>query len=451
MGMFDALLKWFGRRRETPSEDGFVTLNHRAPLRSEEVAGRMPEGALLCREAVVGRDQRVAGYRFQLRESTRNRIRRSSRIVHHVYAEVLVGGLVQSDIPRLLGHRLAFVEIPDSFLTHASLQRLPPDNTVIVAVGLDDPAGSPSERELVEAIASLHAAGYRTGLRSECTQGVPQALAGLLDHILVSGADFEPTACENLFTTLLTMPRAPASVAIDLATLDDFQYFHALGAQCFHGAFVSRREQWAHTELSQDLVQAHPLLEALQREAPDAEIVAITKRNPAVALRLLRYVNSAASGVERRIDSIEQALQLVGRARLARWVTMVLFSAHPDHGRSAAALETALVRARMLELLGQHTGRDAETLFLVGLLSLVDVVFRTDIGPALNVLAVSDEIREAIVERRGRLYPPLALACAWEVGDVDAVGAAAAECGVSSQQAADLHLQALRWALEVRD
>ncbi|AUN94950.1 EAL and HDOD domain-containing protein [Pseudazoarcus pumilus] len=451
MGLFDALLKWFGLRRESPREDGFTTLNHRAPLRSEETAGRMPEGALLCREAVLGRDQRVAGYRFQLRESTRNRIRRSSRIVHHVYAEVLVGGLVQSDIPCLLGHRLAFVEVPDSFLSHASLQRLPSDNTVIVAVALEDPADAPSGRELIDAITMLRSAGYRTGLRSECAQDVPQGLVGLLDHVLVSGTDFDPVACEQLLTSLRAMPHPPACVATDLATLDDFQYFHALGAQCFHGPFVSRREQWEQTELSPDLVQARPLLAALQRDAADAEIVALTKRNPAVALRLLRYANSAASGVERRIDSIEQALQLVGRARLARWVTMVLFAGHPDHGRSAAALEAALVRARMLELLGQHAGRDAETLFLVGLLSLVDVVFRTDIGRALDVLAVSDEIREAIVERRGRLYAPLALACAWEDGEVDEVTARAAECGIGPQQAADLHLQALRWALQVRN
>ncbi|MBA4743042.1 MAG: HDOD domain-containing protein, partial [Azoarcus sp.] len=323
MGLFDALLKWFERRRETPREDGFATLNHRAPLRSDEAAGRMPQGALMCREAVLGRDQRVAGYRFQLRESTRNRIRRSSRIVHHVYAEVLVGGLVQSDIPRLLGHRLAFVEVPDSFLTHASLLRLPPDNTVIVAVGLDDPEGCPSERELVENLASLRAAGYRTGLRSDCMRGVPETMVGLLEHVLVSGNDFEPAACERLVASLRARSRPPALVATDLATLDDFQYFHALDAQCFHGPFVSRREQWAQTELSPDLMQARPLLEALQREAADAEIVAITKRNPAVALRLLRYANSASSGVERRIDSIEQALQLVGRARLTRWVTMV--------------------------------------------------------------------------------------------------------------------------------
>jgi len=67
------------------------------------------------------------------------------------------------------------------------------------------------------------------------------------------------------------------------------------------------------------------------------------------------------------------------------------------------------------------------------------------------VLAVSDEIREAIVERRGRLYAPLALACAWEDGEVDEVTARAAECGIGPQQAADLHLQALRWALQVRN
>ena len=51
---------------------------------------------------------------------------------------------------------------------------------------------------------------------------------------------------------------------------------------------------------------------------------------------------------------------------------------HPAHikqGRAAAALESALVRARMMELLAaQSAPTQQEALFLTGLLSLADVV-----------------------------------------------------------------------------
>ena len=95
--MFRALFGWlFGRKPASPpaapsQAEGFRRLQREAPLRAEEPrAGAADAGAtFLCREAVLGRNQRIAGYQFMLQEATRARIRHSSRKIHHVYAEVL--------------------------------------------------------------------------------------------------------------------------------------------------------------------------------------------------------------------------------------------------------------------------------------------------------------------------------------------------------------------------
>ena len=109
--MFRALFGWlFGRKPASPpaapsEAEGFRRLQREAPLRAEEPpAGASEAGAtFLCREAVLGRNQRIAGYQFMLQEATRARIRHSSRRIHHVYAEVLVRSLVNADIGELLG------------------------------------------------------------------------------------------------------------------------------------------------------------------------------------------------------------------------------------------------------------------------------------------------------------------------------------------------------------
>lgn len=444
--MFDALLKFFRRSPAGHPDEGIRSLDHHAPRRDASQESTPQATTVLCREALLGRDQRIAGYRFLLRESLRNRIRHSSRAVHHVYAEVLIGNLLQTDVLRLLGHRLAVIEVPDSFLAHDSLRRFPPANTVfsLLRVSRDDDAS------VLAAIRELKTAGYRIGIHAAAPEDIPPALRPLLDLIVIDSLRGDPGDIRRLVDRMGGLARNAAIAAINLETIEEFGYLHSLGATYFHGPFVTRREAWTTSDLSPDVLQARPLLDAIRCDAAHEEIVELVKRNPAIALRLLRYVNSAALGQEREVESIERAVHIVGRQQLLRWVMMVLFSRHPDTGRSHAALETAMVRGRMLEHLAAHNGRDAETLFLVGLLSLVDVVFRVDMRRALDALGVAQEVRAAVTDDVGPDAAMLALAIAWERGDAAAIEIRGAECGISAESAAEAYMQALWWALDVR-
>jgi EAL and modified HD-GYP domain-containing signal transduction protein len=138
--MLKALFGWLFGHRPTlpappsptpaappPDDPGFRKLNRDAPLRTDAPTNP-PAGeptTFLCREAILGRNQRIAGYQFMLQEGAHARIRHQTRRVHHLYAEVLVRSLASADIGELLGHRIAFIDVPDSFLTDPSLVRLP--------------------------------------------------------------------------------------------------------------------------------------------------------------------------------------------------------------------------------------------------------------------------------------------------------------------------------------
>lgn len=448
--MLKALIDWLrGTPRATAApQTGIDDLNRRAPLRGDPATLAGTTSTLLCRETLLGRDQRIAGYRFMLRESTRNRIRRSSRVVHHVYAQVLTGSLLQADVPRLLGHRSAVVELPDTFLRDGSVRRLPARNTVVALERI--PGEAPADPATLQPqIRALRSAGYRVALHATGPNDIAPMLRDDIDLVIVDSAGADPDRMRALYAELTGSPRRIGTLALNLDSLDDFHFFHALGTTWFHGPFITRREDWSTRELEADVANARPLLEALQRDAANEAIVTQLKRNAAIALRMLRHANSAASGLSREVHSIEDALHLVGRKRLLRWVTMALFTASTPGGRSHAALETSLVRARMLELLGEASGRDSETLFLVGLLSLVDVVMQVDMHKALDALAVADDIRAAVLEDAGEHAPMLRLAVAWEQGDNERIETLAAACGISSETAAEAYMQALWWALDV--
>lgn len=403
----------------------------------------------LCREAVLGRDQRIAGYQFMLREATRNRIRSGGRRIQHVYAEVLVRSLAQADIGPLLGHRSALLDIPDSFLEHPSLLDLPPANTVFVVTrvhGVDAAARG----TLSATMRKLRGRGFRIALPVEELLGESPDLLADADFTTLPAAATDPErTCELLRNMHIAKPDIQI-IARELPSQEDFAMCHALGASWFQGPFVTRREDWQGNRLGTNSARLAALIARLRSDADTSELVELLKQDAALSLRLMRYINSPAVGLIRELASIESALLQLGRDRLYRWLLLLLFASDKGSPRKSAALENALVRARLMELLGEdRSHRERESLYLVGLLSLVDVILELPLNEAVRSLGVAREVEVAVVEGTGPMADLLHLAVACEAGAREDVEEAAARCRISPGEANRRHLQAFSWALEI--
>ncbi len=459
--MFKAFLEWlFGSRRPAPAaarpampeRRGFEALNRDAPLREDASATQHAAAqtdTFLCREAVLGRDQRIAGYQFMLQEATHSRIRHSSRRVNHLYAEVLVSNLVRADIAQLLGHRLAFIEIPDSFLAHPSVDALPARNIVLLpTLHADD--GAPSPTELRESVERLRAAGFMLAIPDPAVAVEFSPLLPLADVVILHAPALD--ARRGLQLSGLIAEAAPNARLLirDLPSLEEFRFCYKLGASLFQGPFITSREDWSERDLAPSTVRITSLIGRLRGDADTRELAALLKQDAALSLRLLRYINAAANALPERVSSIERALVMLGRDKLYRWLILLACSTESGE-RSSAALENALVRARLMEtLLAASPPAEREALFLTGLLSLVDVVMQVPMERAIGPLALDGEIVGAIRFGEGRYAPLLELAIACEQPEAGRVQLAAERCGVSPQQASERHMEALAWAMEIQ-
>lgn len=457
--MFSTLFGWlFGRKRapQPPAADerkGFEQLNRNAPLRTE-AADEDAEGAgrgFLCREAVLGRNQRIAGYQFMLQEAVRARIRRSSRRIHHVYAEVLVHDLAHADIGELLGHRLAFLDLPDSFLSHPSLLGLPAANVVIMPT-LHDDEGAPEPAALHKTVESLRQRGFRLGLPDPSVVPEFAHLLPMASFIIAPAHGLDPRRGLRLSNIALEIADNARLLIRDLPSLDDFRFSYKLGAALFQGPFVTSREAWEDRDPGPSTLRIGVLIARVRADADTRELAELFKQDAALSLRLLRYLNSAAIALPQRVSSIEHALALLGREKLYRWLVLLVCSADADNERGSAALETALVRGRMMELMGaSRTAGERDALFLVGLLSLVDVIMQVPLEKALAPLALSPEIEAALREGSGPHAALLELAIACERADSEQIRELASRCAISPEQASECHMQALGWAMQLQE
>lgn len=196
-------------------------------------------------------------------------------------------------------------------------------------------------------------------------------------------------------------------------------------------------------------------LQLVQKVAADAdthEIEALLRQDPTLSYHLLRLVNSLGMGTGRRITSFSQAILILGRQQLRRWLNLMLFAARQGDLRSAMLLSRVAVRARTLEQLAKSRGFDKtiqEQGFMTGMFSLLGVLFGLPLGEVLAPLAISDAVQGALLEHSGELGAMLRLVEHAEDGDFEAMAGELAAMQVPSEEYNRVVADAYVWMLGV--
>jgi hypothetical protein len=161
------------------------------------------------------------------------------------------------------------------------------------------------------------------------------------------------------------------------------------------------------------------LVQLVSNDAENHEIESVLRRDPTLSYHLLKLVNSLGMGSGRKITSFNQAILILGRAQLRRWLNLMLFAAREGDLRSAMLLARVSVRARMLELLARASGQGKaaqEQAFMAGMFSLLGILFGMPLEQLLAPLNIGDAAQQALLHKQGELGELLSLVEAAERG-----------------------------------
>lgn len=177
------------------------------------------------------------------------------------------------------------------------------------------------------------------------------------------------------------------------------------------------------------------LVQLVNADADNHEIEAVLRQDPTLSYHLLRLVNSLGVGGGRRVSSFSQAILILGRQQLRRWLNLMLFASRADDTRASMLLARAAMRAQAMELLAKSAGLNKpaqEQAFMTGMFSLLGALFGLALDELLQPLVISDAVRAALLSRDGELGALLALVEHAERGDFAALTAqlAALQIGV---------------------
>ncbi len=290
----------------------------------------------------------------------------------------------------------------------------------------------------------LRARGVRLGVPDG-----PPAQAPLADFVLLQAVS------GGLDTLLLSaqgwrQQRAPLPLlASGLQHLDDVEHLLRAGFTLVGGVLDRTRSESAAKPLSPAAQRICELINHLALDHETHIVAEAVRGDVALSFRLLRYANSPAVGLRESVDSVDLAVMLLGRTELHRWLSVLLLSVSDSRQASLAVQEMALARGRLVEGLATLRGHPApQTLFTMGLLSLLEVLLQVPLADALAPLRLPEPVVQALLERRGPLAEYLALAEALDAGDSAGIELRADGFGgLEAVQA--MAEQAWRWAGEV--
>lgn len=382
----------------------------------------------IARQPILDRGGDTFGYELLYRGSRENKA-----VVHdptHASAQAMLTAFTEVGLDELCGGRAkAVFRLGEDMLGSDALEALPRHR---VLLRVPDGRGDPG------ALRKLSSEGYRIALPADdpaTDELLDAAEIAILD---VNGAAFEQRAAH-------IRKKRVRLLAKRVETHDDHARALEAGCDLVQGFFFKMPQMISGTHVPANHQAVVRLLAKVQDEqTPLSDIERLITADASLSYRLLRLLGSARFSTAHRVDSVRRAVVMLGRKRLAKWVSLIALSGLDD--RPAALLEQSILRARMCEVVGAGFPDFApSSFFTVGLFSCLDAMLGRPLSLILSGIALAPELEKALLKEKGTLGQVLSAIIDYESGEWRAVDLQLVE----PQALADAYFDAARFSLEM--
>ena len=137
---------------------------------------------------------------------------------------------------------------------------------------------------------------------------------------------------------------------------------------------------------------------------------------------------------------------MLGQTEVRKWITTAV-SRLLGTDKPSEITRLSLVRAKFCEALASRFGlqKEAQSLFLMGLFSVLDAILEMPMDEALKLVHVSDSIYEALVDNKGEYYPVYQFMMLYESADWKTVSRMLILHDMTTEDVYNAYVEALCW------
>jgi EAL and modified HD-GYP domain-containing signal transduction protein len=398
----------------------------------------------LGRQPILDRNQAMFGYELLFRNAPVGPAQITSELSA---TAAVISHASQLGMEKVIGDGFGFVNVDADALMSDILVFLPRDKIVLEIA--ESMAMTPP---LIGRLTELASQGFSFALKTIARDTKPEAeLMRIVEYVKIDmrAADLVTIATMSQ----MFQQEKKKLIAEKVETREEFKRGLDLGFQYFQGYYFAKPIILSGKKLSPSQLAIMELMTLVSSEADNPAVERAIKRDVSLALNLLRLVNTPAVGARQRIDSLSQALNVLGRRQLQRWLQIMLYAEPSKRGQSMTPLlMLATTRGRLLELLAHklrpQQSHIAEVAFTVGIMSLMDTLFGVHMEEILKQIRVNDEVGAALLNRTGFFGELLKLAeCIERIEELqDQILPTLRQLAISPDELTELELAAFEWS-----
>jgi len=364
----------------------------------------------LARQAISDRDLNLVGYELLYR---RNQSALTADVQDHLQASarVYATALLDLGVGQLGSGLPVSINVPQFWLEQDELFPTVTSKVILEVLEQVKPT-----QQVIESLQRLRRKGYTIALDDFVLTEGNQALIQCAQWIKL---DTHAYSRDDLEKTVQQLKAYPVKlVAEKIESWQEYRDLEAMGFDYFQGYFLSRPRVFKGHQTNSNQKVLLDLLQQLYKDDMNVEeLVDTIVKDPGMTYRLLRHINSAGYMFKKEINSIHQAVVLLGQERLRSMVSLLLWSKSPY--RTSSQLPTILVRAKACEELARFYELDQiQSCFTVGVLSNLHLALGMEAEQMAKLLKLEPAIADGL-KGKGVAGEILQLVIAYEQGDWD--------------------------------
>lgn len=339
-----------------------------------------------------------------------------------------------------------FINFTGNLILDQTPRGLPPRATVIELLETIVPTP-----ELIQEIVALKQDGYVIAVDDYEGGDLQEALLDLADIIKVDIFNKSFEQIEEIYSKIKDKKALKLAEKVDSREI--LAFVKELGFDLYQGFYFSKPENLTGKKLRSSQISKLRILEVINDpDLTPERLIEIIAVDPSITYQLLRFINSAAFGLSTKIDSVSHAVTLLGIKRLKYWIRMAVMSDLMGNEHTPELYLMALNRGKLLEEMttrGVISATSPETMFLFGLLSLIDTMLGVPLDEVLQALPLSEEIVSGYKDEGSPFNKFLQIVRAIENTDMEQLGALCADLDIEEKMVAEASITSTAWTNSV--
>jgi EAL and modified HD-GYP domain-containing signal transduction protein len=400
----------------------------------------------LGRQPILDRDQRIVAYELLFRTANTSSVivtddmQATASVIQYAFSEM--------GVQTVLGTQLGFINVSADMLLSDMMELLPKAQVVLELLETIIVTDAVVERCRV-----LKQQGFTLALDDFVFADSHRPLLALVDIVKVDLLQHDRSELRVAVNQLKPWPVKLLAEKVDSA--EQAAYCHSLGFDLFQGYYFARPSVLTSKRADPSQLALIRLLGLVLSDADTQQVEQIFKQHPSLTYNLMRLVNSVASGARRNITSVSQAIMVLGRKQLQRWLQLLLFTLQAGAPYPSPLLLLAATRGKMMELLAMKQQRNADycdEAFMAGILSLIETLIAKPLADIVGELNLGERLAAALLRREGEMGRLLQLVESVEQPDLNHTLALLAQSeALSLSDLTTAEIDAMSWANQVAE